>query len=74
MPPTSAPLPRALGDAELAFPAIQQACADAGVPLRDRYGWAFPTEWVVRAVKAARTGRSLKAGVGPSTRRCGSKG
>jgi len=58
----SALLPRPLGDAELAFPAVHRACADAGVPLRDRYGWAIPADWIRRAVNAARSGTGTKEG------------
>lgn len=61
--PLPRPLPSVVGQADLAFPAIHQACADADVPLRDRYGWALAGDVIERAVKAARAGRSIKAGV-----------
>ena len=56
-------LPASLTGDKLGHTAVRQACADAGLPLRDRYGYGIPDAWVVRAVKAARTGRTLTAGV-----------
>lgn len=61
--PTPKELPKPLDDAGLDFPAIHQACADKGVPLKDRYGWAFGEDRIRQAVRAARGASSLPAAV-----------
>ena len=44
---------------ELRYDAVRQACAEAGVPLRDRYGYPIPDEWLLDAVRVARGAADL---------------
>ena len=44
---------------ELRYDAVRQACAAAGVPLRDRYGYPIPDEWLLDAVLVVRGAASL---------------